>query len=168
MGTDLRVRRATIADAEAIARVHVRTWQAGYRGIVPDAHLDGLDERARARAWRATLGEGSDVLVVERDGSVVGFANWGPSRDADGAGVVELYAIYVLASAWGTGVGPLLLAAAVEEMRAATGRATLWVLRDNGRARRFYEREGWSHDGGTMDDDRGDFVLHEVRYARRL
>ena len=25
-----------------VARVHVRSWQAGYRGLLPDAYLDGL------------------------------------------------------------------------------------------------------------------------------
>jgi hypothetical protein len=36
------VRPATPDDADAIASVHVRSWQAAYRGIVPDAMLDAL------------------------------------------------------------------------------------------------------------------------------
>jgi hypothetical protein len=29
--------------------VHVRTWQVAYRGLVPDAFLDAMDEADRAR-----------------------------------------------------------------------------------------------------------------------
>jgi len=168
MGADLCVRDAIVDDADAIAYVHVRTWQTAYRGIVPDAYLDRLNERARSKVWSEMLEEGHDALVGVRGERVVGFADWGPSRDGDGAGAAELYAIYVLASEWGTGIGPVLLAAAVDAMRPSAGEATLWVLADNARARRFYEREGWFADGATKDDDRGDFVLHEVRYRRRL
>jgi ribosomal protein S18 acetylase RimI-like enzyme len=47
--------------------------------------------------------------------------------------------------------------------------ATLWVLHDNTRARRFYEAMGWQQDGGEKHDDQlTGFPLHEVRYRRRL
>jgi ribosomal protein S18 acetylase RimI-like enzyme len=77
---------------------------------------------------------------------VVGFASCGESRDAVGEG--ELYAIYALPEAWGSGIGPALMTAALAALR-ATGFATasLWVLEDNPRARRFYEREGWTQRG---------------------
>ena len=36
------LRPAEPDDAMEVARVHVRSWQAGYRGLLPDAYLDGL------------------------------------------------------------------------------------------------------------------------------
>src|SRR5919107_604708 len=51
------VRPATVADAPAMGRVHVRAWQAAYRGQMPDAYLDGLRPEQRAAGWEAALGE---------------------------------------------------------------------------------------------------------------
>ena len=79
------VRLATVADAEAIAGVHVRSWQAAYRGIVPDAILDGLSVERRVAWWRSTMSEPGEarVWVNGPAGTVVGFAATGPARDDD-------------------------------------------------------------------------------------
>jgi hypothetical protein len=84
------IRPARPGDAEAIAHVHVETWQAAYRGLVPDEHLDSLDVDARAERWLRLLSEdepGPSVGVVDRpvlvaviDAVVVGFATGGPEQ----------------------------------------------------------------------------------------
>jgi RimJ/RimL family protein N-acetyltransferase len=51
---------------------------------------------------------------------------------------------------------------------AGYGEAVLWVLEDNPRARRFYERTGWSLDGGVKDDSHLGVSVTEVRYRIRL
>ena len=107
------------------------------------------------------------MLVAEADGSVIGFASCGESRDATGEG--ELYAIYALPEAWGSGAGPALMAAALEELRhSGFATASLWVLEDNPRARRFYEREGWSSDGGRREEEFLGVPITEVRYRFML
>lgn len=169
----MRVRDATPDDARAVAEVHVRTWQAAYRGLVPDDYLDRLSVERRETGWRDTLSaELPEVftLVAEADGRVVGFAGGGPSRDEDVDDTTgELYAIYALPEWWGTEVGAALLEDAITRLRTGYARATLWVLAGNARARRFYEKAGWRADGTTKDDDRwGDFVLREVRYRAEL
>ena len=163
------VRLATLADARGIAETHVRGWQQAYRDILPAPFLDSLSVERREAQWLEILAQddrtGVANWVAERDGAIVGFASVGPARDEDTPGAGELYALYVLAEEWGTGTGPRLHSMAIEHLRARPcAEATLWVLRDNARARRFYEREGWVADGTTKDDDRGTFVLHEVRY----
>ena len=55
----------------------------------------------------------------------------------------------------------LLIEAVVEE-------ATLWVLEDNPRARRFYEAAGWEFDGGREIFSRGGVDAWEIRYHKRL
>src|SRR5690606_36844429 len=40
--TPMHIRPATTRAARAIARVQLRGWQTGYRGIVPDAYLATL------------------------------------------------------------------------------------------------------------------------------
>jgi RimJ/RimL family protein N-acetyltransferase len=164
----MRVRTAVIEDAYGIATVHVRTWQAAYRGIVPDEILDAMDIERRAERWRddwlSTPGGG--IWVAEEDEAIIGWANAGPSRDSDEAAAQgELYGIYVAPTEWGTGAGRSLLDVATAWLSERYESAALWTLVANARARRFYEKNGWRFDGTTKDDDRGSFVLHEVRYS---
>ena len=84
----MQIRLAQVADAAEIARVHVDTWRAAYRGIVPDAHLDSLTYEQREQRWRdnfATASPGVFVYVAtEEAGRVIGFAGGGPSREGLG------------------------------------------------------------------------------------
>lgn len=64
------VRPARITDADGIAEVHVRSWQAAYRGLMPQEVLDGLSVAQRAEGWRRILGDpesDSRTLVAERE-----------------------------------------------------------------------------------------------------
>ena len=164
----MRIRTATGTDAEGIARVQERGWQAAYRHVFPVEELDrgGFIETAR---WRARLRRppaGWVTFVAARDGIVLGFASVGPSRDLPTFG--ELYAIYVDPSEWSAGAGRALLAAAERELADRYSEAALWVLEDNPRARRFYERGGWEPDGGRKAFDRWGVAAPEVRYRKRL
>jgi len=122
-----------------VARIHARAWQAGYRGLLPDANLDAL--RAEDRAARYTFDRlgGPRTTVAVRDGAIVGFAT------ISGA---ELSALHVDPDAWRSGVGRALIARARADL-AATGvtEAHLWLLAGNTRAARFYEQDGWTTDG---------------------
>ena len=61
------------------------------------------------------------------------------------------------------------MSAAVDRLRSDGFRsATLWVLRDNERARRFYERAEWSVDGVQKGDVVAGVPVTEVRYRRHL
>jgi len=148
------VRAATPDDARAIAEVHVRTWQEAYRHAFPAEVLETLDVDERELLWTDLLGRPEPAWVAEDGGRVVGFANAGPSRTEED--VAELYAIYVLPEAWGGGAGRQLMAAVISWfLTEEYTTAMLWVLEDNPRARRFYEREGWRHDGGRTETMRG-------------
>ncbi|HYY80155.1 MAG TPA: GNAT family N-acetyltransferase [Actinomycetes bacterium] len=164
------IRRASVEDAAAIGAVHVRAWQAAYRGQMPDGYLDGLRASDRADGWARSLARERDdarVLVAERDGAVVGFAVVGPAQDPAGLG--ELYAINVDPDRWGGGAGRALLEAAQASLAAlGHAEAVLWVLPGNRRARRFYERAGWSADGAERTQEVQGVVVDEVRYRRRL
>jgi GNAT superfamily N-acetyltransferase len=160
------VREATLDDARGIAVVHIDTWRDAYKGIVPDEYMAAMDYDHRTERWREGISApDGPVRVVIDDGQVVGWSCYGPTRDDDVRGPVgELYGIYVSSAYWGKGVGPALMDDALGWLRLRFPMATLWTLEANGRARAFYERSGWAFDGTTKDDDRGSFVLKEVRY----
>lgn len=107
------------------------------------------------------------MLVVDRDEEVAGFAFLGPARvgDIDAEDVGELYAIYVVPEAWGSGIGRALMARVLVQLREEGFReAILWVLEDNPRTRRFYELAGWHADGGVKDEEWLGTAVREIRY----
>ncbi len=161
------VRAAGLDDADAIGAVHVRAWQAAYRGVMPDAYLDDLRPADRADVWRRHLEAppaDRHLLVATEDDRVVGFAGFGPSDDPV---VGELYAINLDPDVWGRGLGRALLAAVTVELAAAGyPELVLWVAPQNERARRLYEAAGWRTDGAARDQDVLGVVVPEVRYRR--
>ena len=139
------VRLATPDDAQAIERIRTDTWRATYRGLLPDALLDrlGYDARERRNAM-ARMGADRFALVAEHDGEVVAFCYGGPSRTISmPSHPGEIYAIYVLPEHQGHGHGAGLMHEAAAQCLARGWRgATVWVLRENAPARRFYARLG--------------------------
>jgi GNAT superfamily N-acetyltransferase len=175
------VRWATVEDARAIAAVHIASWRAAYRGLVPDRILDELTIEGRRRDWRGWLAEGGkrqDTLVAERDGGIEAFCTLEmPSREANEPdGVAGIPALYAHPDAFGRGAGPALMDAAIEAMRGRGYReAILWMLEGNQRAEAFYERRGWKRDGGRRPADYPGMTFAseaerppEVRFRRAL
>ncbi len=167
------VRAATVKDAAHIATVHIRSWQAAYRGLVPQDYLDALDVSRRTESWQralhATDWSKGGVVVAVPGPDLLGFAGFGPSRDEDETGVGEIRQIYLLPEAWGKGFGQRLMYAAVRRLAAADyAQATLWALATNARARRFYEKSGWVLDGAAKSDDLSGYQLNQVRYRKYL
>jgi ribosomal protein S18 acetylase RimI-like enzyme len=156
----ITVRRAAVEDAVAIAQVSVASWRAAYDGIMPAAILAALSVEELAQSWRQRLGDAANpavTFVAEQAGHIVGFASVGPARDDDlEEGVGELWAIYVDPTAWGTGAGDALWREALAALRALGLRTmVLWVLRDNHRARSFYQRRGFVLDGAEKTPAEG-------------
>ncbi len=163
------IRRATPTDAAAIAEVHVASFKAAHRGLVP---LDHVTVERREAAWRAILAAApSDgfTLAAEREGQVVGFCHVAtPSRDPDvDPATAELTSIYVAPGQWRAGTGAALLDAALSQL--VTGgwhELTLWVLAANDRARSFYGAFDLTPDGGQKRHEPSG--QYEVRLRLRL
>ena len=140
-------------DAPAIAGVHVRSWQAAYRGLLPDGLLARLSVSEREAMWREAAGGRAGpgaLFVAEREGRVLGFCALSePTRDEDEPeGVAELGAIYIDPQAWRSGAGTELMKVALAHLRSAGWReVTLWVLQTNQPALDFYARFGFVSDG---------------------
>lgn len=181
------IRAAERTDADGVTDVQVASWRAGYAHVFPDSVLyaDDFDRTRRNfwTSWRFTPGHRLAVAVeqietpvdqpadqpVER---VVGFSSYGPERErARGfTGRAELYAFYFHPDAWGTGVASALLDYTEERFRVeGFETAVLWVLEDNPRARRFYERHGWTPSGIAADFDAYcEVAVPEVEYRKDL
>ena len=81
----MKLRPAVPGDAMAVARVHVRAWQAAYRGMMPDGYLAGLRPEDRAQRYRFASEDVRDpaTVVAIEDETICGFATTGPARDPD-------------------------------------------------------------------------------------
>lgn len=146
----MQIRLATLADAPAIAHVHVASWRTTYAGIIPDAVLAQMTDEARRLAnWQRILSDPHSpecVFVAEDDNAdIIGFASGGPTRSGpeDAARFPgELYAIYLLQAAQGRGVGRVLARAVAQRLAEQDMHAMIvWVLAENP-ARQFYAALG--------------------------
>jgi GNAT superfamily N-acetyltransferase len=166
--TAIRLRRAVAGDAAAMAAVMVAAWRHGYPGIVADAVI----EAQTVERWEPLLGasiapndeagaHAGAVVAVDDADRVLGFAGFKPDPDDATAGC--LTSLYVDPVASGHGIGQRLVQRTVQELSGAGRRTvTLWVFRDNARARALYERCGFRADGTELVDRR--WGVPQVRY----
>jgi GNAT superfamily N-acetyltransferase len=163
------IRDATLTDAPTIARIHVESWRATYRGLMPDDLLAGLSYEDRGRQWAhavAASGEGRGCVVVADVAGVgiVGFASGGPCR-GDWPYGGELFAIYLAAAHQGRGLGRALFLAVAGRL-AAQGHESLllWVLATNTLGCGFYATMGGVPVGEKTEELAGT-TLREVAYG---
>ena len=170
----MEVRLATPDDADPLASIHVRTWQAAYRGLIPDETLDSLDVAERAARWREILREfRKDTFVAVDGGVIVGFCSVEPSKDEAEArqGISELTSLYVDPDHWRKGAGRALCDAAIAQAQDRKFRdLILWVLESNHAARAFYESMGFELDSGVefTRGFGGGVEIPQVRYRIEL
>jgi ribosomal protein S18 acetylase RimI-like enzyme len=137
------VRHATPRDAKAIAEIHVATWQAAYKDLMPEDYLSKVSVEKRLAYWKEAIEFSEPQLLVATDGDeIVGFVGFDRSRDAGTKSTVgEIWAMYVAPAHWGKGAGLALWDGAREGLKEeGCTQVTLWVLLRNERALRFYEQ----------------------------
>ena len=167
----LLIRPAEPPDALAVAGVHVRAWRAAYRGLMPEAYLNGMrpEDRAVKYHFAATDPQKPQTLLAIELRTIVGFVTTAPTRDAELGDLGEVCALYVDPVFWGRGFGAALISAACTRLvEQGYRRACLWVLEGNERADRFYRKGGWLPDGHRRTDTVWDIKVNELRYRRDL
>ncbi|WP_366916398.1 GNAT family N-acetyltransferase [uncultured Nocardioides sp.] len=151
----VRIVPPAVADAEALTDLHLDVWEEAYADLMPaSVFAERRARRAdRVASWSGIIGDGSsdNLLAWAPDHRLLGFSSTGRGRDPDDAlPPLEVMALYVRASSYGTGLGHALLDAAIGDSA-----AYLWVLDGNARAIGFYERHGFAFDGTTKREDVG-------------
>lgn len=142
------LRMATADDAAAIAIVHRRAMRESL-SFLPDLHTAEQDLRFFSQHFLPT----NTVWIAEIDRQLVGYIGF----DAD-----WLNHLYLAPEAQGQGVGPALLAKALEDARTRR----LWTFQQNARARRFYETRGFVMvrlSNGAGNEERTPDALYEWR-----
>lgn len=151
------VRPAELKDVNAIAQIHIQSWQETYTGLLPAAFLTQATNNAalerRKAGWHHTLSQQTeDVWVTEQAGEVVAFASLGPARDHPGY-AYELMTLYSLQRVQGQGIGRALLQAAMNQVKAkGASNLALWVLSSNP-TKEWYKQRGGTEAGEKVDGD---------------
>ena len=173
------IRAATRDDADGITDVQVASWRAGYAHVFPDTILYADDFDATRRTFWNDVAIRSGPPHRGGDGRrSTAASRWSGSRrtDPSASGPVATPAVARCGRSTCTptsgvpGVAVALMEH-VETRLLAEGfdTAVLWVLDDNPRARRFYERHGWAASGiGANFDDYCDVQVPEVEYRKTL
>lgn len=179
------VRDATVADVYRMTQIYMGSWNVSAEGVVsPEVAMSRtFDRRARYLHDRIQSGGILHPIVAVANGDIVG--PWGNIAGAmhnqivgiacptagENSESAEVDHVYVDPTCIGYGVGSVLMAAILEQMRAAGVKdANLWAFEGNQRARRFYEGSGWTPTGAKKDMPllETDATVLAVEYGRSL
>ena len=158
--SEITLRGALPEDAPTIAEIWYHGWRDGHLGHVSQElielrHEDSFRTRTAQRV--------NDTTVAVVQGQIAGFV-----MVVDN----EVEQLYVSALHRGEGVADMLMADAQRRIKDA-GYSTTWlaVVAGNARARRFYERCGWS-DRGLFEyaaaGEHGPIPVPSHRYVKDL
>lgn len=164
------IRMAQQVDCSELAKVHIASWQAGFKGIIDQDYLDKLDVDDRARRWSEVLKGDRDTVYLHFDfEKLIGFTATCHCRDDDAlSSWGEISSFYFQEQYWGKGFSQKLMAHALEQLETSGHDVTtIWVLKDNFRAQKFYAKHGFVVDGKEKKVQRGSVLLHELRMIRR-
>lgn len=149
------LRRATLADAPAIAKLHVDVWRSAYRDLAPPKALQVLDIPKRQALWTTVIEKPapkSHLVVAEQDEELIGFCYGGPTSLPIYAGRAEIKTLYVRQDRQGCGVGRRLLRETVRWLaHDGCERIGLAVVKGNNQAIGFYERLGARREAQFVD-----------------
>jgi putative acetyltransferase len=130
-------------DEDAAIALWLETWQQAYPDIDFAARVPWWRER-----WRNELVPKAAIVVAEQAGALVGFV----TIDTEG----YLDQLVVAPDHWGSELGNALVN---EAKRRSPDGITLLVNKDNTRAIRFYQRNGFVHAGEDVNPTSGRPVL---------
>ncbi|MFC9998144.1 GNAT family N-acetyltransferase [Nocardia sp. NPDC127526] len=163
MDATWRILPLTAEYTRSLAECHIACWREAYRGLVPDHVLDAFDidrlaeQTERLRVAHPRL---NTIAVVEDE--VIGFAREGAAMDDSVVTPRQLFALYVRAAWYGTGVAHDLMRAVLAE----DADTSLWVFEENPRAQAFYKKYGFELDGERRVEAFTPAL--EVRMVRRV
>lgn len=160
------IRSAAEEDAETISKIYAASWKGAYQGIVPQTFLDQLKDTFWVAAFQEWLGHSTMQAQILFDKDIpIGCAAWGKAREERYDGWAEIVSFYLLPSYFGRGFARRLMDSVLEEIKKEGYHSVyLWVLKENGRAKRFYEKIGFRSGGKEITTTIDNEVLTDISY----
>jgi ribosomal protein S18 acetylase RimI-like enzyme len=166
--SEVEIRWANDHDWHDLGFVHFESYRNAYKGIIPDDFFDIFTREKQEKYYQKSLSEGIEkIALMFVDNNAIGCIIVGKCRDDDLDDMYgEIWGIYLLKDYWGKGFGKRLINWGTDRIRElGYYKASLWVLKENTNARRFYEHLGFLFDGTERLITRGQELV-QVRYQR--
>ena len=168
----MAIQELTIIPAEKsmsydIAKAHIRTSQAAYKGIIPDSFLERMSIKTRAQSYKFgdDLGKDDFFFAVQIGGTISGLLYLCKYRGESQDDIGELGGIYLAPEYWHNGYGKKMMDFSLDFLK-NKGYSTIkiWVLEQNKNAIDFYKKFGFTFDGKIKFTELGK-SLKTVRYS---
>jgi GNAT superfamily N-acetyltransferase len=165
------IRNAREEDAIILGSIYSQSYRAAFKGIIPDNILEGVfspEKRAEGLHKEILEGAPTNAVLFDED-KPVGLLTYGKPKDEEAEDdAVEIWRIYLLPSYWGQNLGAPLMNWGIDEIKGkGYKKITLWVLEENSRARRFYEKLGFVFSGTTRIINPGKELV-DLKYIKNL
>lgn len=161
------IRYASLNDSEILGKIHSKSSMAGFKGIIPDDILyDVFSIERRTKRFISELSIGSPKTAICFDNSkAAGFISFGNCRYGNNDNSwAEIWRVYILQEFWGSNIAKELVDWGINEIvKENYKNIELWVLEENIRARKFYEKIGFKSDNSFQETDSG----KELRYYKK-
>ena len=147
---NIRIRMAVPGDEAVLAYIQTESWKAGFAQILSPEELERTAnlQRVTQTYQDVLLREGSNIAIEYVDGKPHCFTAWGKNRCNLGEHVAELICIHSLQDKWARGYGSAMMEYVLARLQQQKYESViLWVFEANTRARRFYEKHGFSQTG---------------------
>jgi ribosomal protein S18 acetylase RimI-like enzyme len=150
-----------------LSRLARKIWYQHYPGIITEAQIEYMLARDYALdTLRDDLDRGIWMDIMRIDQEVVGFSAYGPTLTE---GEIKLHKLYLLGSRHGQGLGSSLLERAEQNVsKRGFTKIILQVNKNNAKAIRAYERNGYYQQASVVDDIGNGFVMDDYVMAKRL
>ena len=168
---EIYIRYANKDDADTIALINSKSFQQTFRGIIPEDFLEERFsyERLKERLYKE-LNEGTTIsCIMYKDDIPVGMLTFAQDdyKERDNS-EIDLWRIYLLPEYWGQNLGKEFIDWGIKELtRKGYEKVALWVVEENERARKFYEKVCFAHDGEIRIINPGR-EIKEYRYIKTL
>lgn len=162
----MHIEKITKATATQASHIYAMSWKAAYKGIIPQAYLDVLP----LDRWADKLGNAEHEnfradYILSDSGKFVASSSICKARDEAYGDWGEIMSIYVLPEEFRKGYGRTLFTYVFDQLKEqGYSNIYLWVLEENQRARRFYDKMGFQANGDRMIQNIGGKDCVEVRY----
>lgn len=157
-------------DIQSASFLHAIGWKEGFRGIFSAGVLAQISNDFFVDSMRRSLQtQRAHIAILSHGGKGLGAGSCGLSRGRDDPALGEIISFYFLPEAWGQGYAVSLMGFLLEKLRSmGCAKAHVWVLKDNARARRFYEKRGFHRTDGEKPITLGGETQLNVGYEMNL
>ncbi|GAA0070075.1 GNAT family N-acetyltransferase [Clostridium sardiniense] len=153
------IRKAIPHDALGITIVNVYTWKITYTGLIPDELIDKRIDNLKylAKEIREDIEKNNNFIVASIENTIIGFCNYGKSRNESFMDSGEINALYVLHGFQGEGLGEDLFLAGAKELKHLGYSSVIINCLQGNPSIEFYK-----HMGGNVVSERKDTIKSTV------